>query len=585
MSFGYPAFFWAMLALIPLAAVYFIRVRPRRQPVNAFFLWEKIFQAKPANSLFQKLRNLLSLLIIALAFIASVLALTRPRFDSGETPDLLIIIDRSASMQAVDDGKPRMEEAKETAKSWITALSGAQRAAIASVAGKLEYHANLTTRARRLNDALDEFVASDLALNPDALRELSILASTSNAKILFVTDNHSPKLDIPKGIEVVKVGNDAGNVGIVAADLRWTSPRKATLFTTLSSTFDKDKLCEVEVISPGENAVMVRLFTMMVPANGQLSESIEIDAIDPGQWLLRVDVEDSLAQDNVAPLGLNPPQAIPVQVIAEQTYFFDQVIQAFARADSLFVPTTEDARLSLSQGSVADTPVAVVFAPTTTSRFWNELGAQLPPGPPEILSPDHPLLARVDPTLLTFEGARKLKAPEGSVVVLAHQDGTPLLYTISKEGKAAAVFNFDPSLNDFFLSPWFPVFVHDAVVLLTGRQNSFPSTIATGSTLEIPGTGTDGKAEFQSGSNSTPIAFESPAKIDRIGSYRFTRDSDSWNLGGALLSPGESGSAMTLEQPESFKPASGWSLATWLLLAAVLVILAEELLYHRRKIG
>jgi hypothetical protein len=36
MTFGFPAFFWAALALLPLAAVYFIKIRPRRQPVNAF---------------------------------------------------------------------------------------------------------------------------------------------------------------------------------------------------------------------------------------------------------------------------------------------------------------------------------------------------------------------------------------------------------------------------------------------------------------------------------------------------------------------------------------------------------------------
>ena len=109
MSFGFPAFFWAALALLPLAAVYFIRTRPRRQPVNAFFLWQQVFQQKAASSLFQKLRNLLSLLLVALAFLAAVFALTRPRFDDGNTPDLLVIIDRSASMQALENGKSRLD--------------------------------------------------------------------------------------------------------------------------------------------------------------------------------------------------------------------------------------------------------------------------------------------------------------------------------------------------------------------------------------------------------------------------------------------------------------------------------------------
>ncbi len=590
MTFGFPAFLWATLALIPLAAVYFIKTRPRRQPVNAFFLWQKVFQQKAASSLFQKLRNLLSLLLLAIAFFACIFALTQPRFDNGETPDLLIIIDRSASMQGVADRESRLNLAKETASSWITALSGSQRAAIASVAGKLEYHANLTTRSSRLVDALDSITASDLALDPHVLGELSLLTSAtgqsdSKTRILFITDRHSPEMTVPDGIEIVTVGSDTGNIGITAADLRWEAPGEATLFTTVTSTFGKEREVEMEVVSAGAGETLARLFTIKLPANGEASESITLDSIDPGAWLLRARVEDSLAIDNTAPLGLNAPQAIPVQVKADNPFFFNQVISAFSRADSLFEPIDDFARLSLSQGNPPDTETAVVFAPSGESPFWENAGAEIAPGPPEIVSPDHPLLSRVDPAMLTFEGARKLTAPTGSVVVLTHADGTPLLYTISTGERSAVVFNFDPSQNEFFLSPWFPVFVHDAAVLLTGRDNTFPSSIATGNEIEIPGTEPTGSASFLESETPEKRPFQTPAAIDRIGNYTFTRNSTPWNLGGALLSPGESGPAPKNTPQPTFKPASGWPLAAWLLLAATILILTEELLYHRRKVG
>lgn len=590
MTFGFPAFFWAALALVPLAAVYFIRTRPRRQAVNTFFLWQRVFQQKAASSLFQKLRNLLSLLLIALAFLAAIFALTRPRFDSGETPDLLIIIDRSASMQASTDGETRLDAAKEIAASWITALSGSQRAAIASVAGKLEYHANLTTRSRRLTEALDSITASDLALYPESLGELSLLTSPRNAsesqtRILFITDRHSPKMTIPEGVEVVTVGDDPGNIGITAADLRWDAPGEATLFTTLTSTFSEDREIEMEIISAGTDQTLARLFTIKVPANSQASESISLDSIDPGAWLLRANAEDSLAADNTAPVGLNSPQAIPVQVKAKNPFFFNQVISAFSRADSLFEPIDDFARLSLAQGNPPDTEATVVFAPDGESPFWKNLGAEIPSGPPEIISQDHPLLARVDPTLLTFDGARQLTAPEGSVIILTHANGTPLLYTISTSGKSAVVFNFDPSQNDFFISPWFPVFVHDAAVLLTGRDNSFPSTVPTGTEVEIPGTEPTGSASVLVDGSQEEIPYRSPAPIDRIGNYTLTRNNTPWNLGGSLLSPGESGPAPESTAPPTFQPASGWPLAAWFLLAATIVVLIEETLYHRRKVG
>ena len=391
-------------------------------------------------------------------------------------------------------------------------------------------------------------------------------------------------MKLPEGIEIVAIGGESGNIGITAADLHWDGPGQATLFATVTSTFPEEREIEMEVVS-AEKGDLARLFTLKIPANGETSESIQLDSIDPVAWLLRARTGDGLAIDDEAPLGLNSPQAIPVQVKAKNPFFFNQVISAFSRADSLFEPIDDFARLSLSEGAPPETEAAVVFAPSGESPFWSGVGEELPPGPPEIVAKDHPLLARLDPSLLTFDGARKLSAPPGSVVVLAHSDGTPLIFTVSTGGRSAVVFNFDPSLEEFFLSPWFPVFVHDAAVMLTGRGARFPSAIATGSEIEVPGTEPTGTASFRSGGAVTPLQFVTPAAIDRVGTYDFTRDSTRWNLGGALFSPGESGAASGEGRAVELIPASGWSAAAWLLLAAIIAILGEELLYHRRKVG
>jgi len=589
MTFGSPAFFWAAIALLPLAAVYFIRIRPRRQPVNAFFLWQQVFQQKAASSLFQRLRNLLSLLLVALALLAAVFALTRPRLDDGSAPDLLVIIDHSVSMQALENGKSRLDAAKELAESWITALGGSQRAAIAGVASHLEYHAHLTNQARLLKDALAAIEPTDLSLNPHALDELSLVMSAVDRKsqktrILFLTDLRSPALKLPPGVEIVSVGSTSNNIGITAADLRWDGPGRATLFASLVSDFPKERDVEVELVSATDES-LARLFTMHLPAHGLASESIPLEEINPGEWLLRLRGKDALVADDIAPLGLNPPKPIPVQVRAKNAYFFEQCISAFSRADYLFEPVDAFARLSLVEGSPPETEAAIVFAPSGESAFWSDVGAELSAGPPEVVSRDHPLLVRLDPALLNFDGARKLKAPAGAVIVLAHADGTPLLYTCSSAGRSAVIFNFDPAREDFFLSPLFPVFVHDASVILTGRENHFPSAVATGTRIEIPGTENSGKARFTLGQQKLDLPYAMPAAVDRVGNYHFTRNSTDWHLGGAIFSVGESGPAPAGAAPPKVQLRSGWPLAAWFLLAAVTAVLVEELLYHRRKVG
>jgi hypothetical protein len=526
-------------------------------------------------------------LIVALAFLAAVLALTKPRIGDGKAPDLLIVIDRSVSMNGMDDGKSRLARAKELAGSWITALGGSQRAAIATVAGKIEYRANLTNHAKLLRDALDGITVSDLSLDPHALDELSLLTTTSDSaktRILFLTDRHSAVGEIPAGVEVVQLGGGSGNAGITAADLHWDAPGRALLFVSLVSDFPDAREAELELVS-AESGKLAHLFSMQLPARGEASESIPLDGIQPGAWLLRLRGSDALASDDIAPLGLNAPQPIPVQVAAKNPFFFQQCIAAFSRADSLFEIIDDFARLSLAEGAPPETETAIVFAPSGESPFWNDLGAELTPGAPEVVAKEHALVARIDPALLAFDGAKKLTAPAGAIVVLAHADGTPLLYTCSANGRRAVVLNFDPSREDFFLSPWFPVLVHDAAVLLTGRENNFPSTVATGTTVEVPGTEAVSEATLRQGDKVGPLSHLTPVSIDRIGNYGFTRNSTNWQLGGAVLSAGESGPAPAGAPPPEVKLASGWPLAAWFLLAALVALLAEELLYHRRKVG
>ena len=84
MSFLAPAFLWGLAALAPLAAIYFLKVRPRRKPTNAYFLWQRILNQKQTSALFRRLRDVLSLLLLAIATVAIVLAMARPRVEQSD---------------------------------------------------------------------------------------------------------------------------------------------------------------------------------------------------------------------------------------------------------------------------------------------------------------------------------------------------------------------------------------------------------------------------------------------------------------------------------------------------------------------
>ncbi len=115
----------AALLLVPalLILLYFLKLKRKPMQVPSTFLWRKSIEDLHGNSLFQLLRDnvfLLLQLLIVLLLIYSVLSLQVHGNTSGGK-FYIVLIDNSASMNVVDAGKSRLEQAKEAALREIDA--------------------------------------------------------------------------------------------------------------------------------------------------------------------------------------------------------------------------------------------------------------------------------------------------------------------------------------------------------------------------------------------------------------------------------------------------------------------------------
>ncbi len=222
MTFSNPMFFWAFLSLIPLIAVYFLKVRPRRKPTTAYFLWEQIFREKRSTSLLRRLRDFWSLLLMALAASAICFALTAPQWTDDDRKDALILIDQSASMSARDTGGSRMENAKKIAAEIVRAFNGNQRAAVATVGNDLIYRSHLTDNPRELLDVIEAIESSGQTLRADVLQSFENEDQWSkDYRVILITDGCFDREKLPERVELLKVGEPQDNVGIISADMQY----------------------------------------------------------------------------------------------------------------------------------------------------------------------------------------------------------------------------------------------------------------------------------------------------------------------------------------------------------------------------
>lgn len=115
----------AAIVLPALIILYFLKLRRREQTVPSTFLWKRAVQDLQVNAPFQKLRRNLLLLLQLIILILALLALARPivQTDLADEASVVMLIDRSASMNTSEGEKTRFELAREQAARYARTLN------------------------------------------------------------------------------------------------------------------------------------------------------------------------------------------------------------------------------------------------------------------------------------------------------------------------------------------------------------------------------------------------------------------------------------------------------------------------------
>lgn len=296
----------AGIAIPSLVILYFLKLRRRELEVSTTLLWKKAIQDLQANAPFQRLRRNILLILQLLVLAGCLFAVAQPQLQGEKFQNArqIIMIDRSASMSAVDgegptpesssdvNAKTRFEVAKRQAKELIDSLpeagvfstgAGAE-AMIVAFDTTAEVRQQFTSDKALLKAAVDAIEQTDA---PTLMGEAMRLAKAHSPKRALVADPRSGEkmsvegldagipvtihiwsdgkvsdlIDVKPGLsdEVVfhRVGlPESGNLGIVG--LRWErsyeDPTKLSIFASVQSTFDQPRGVDIELSIDGQVA-------------------------------------------------------------------------------------------------------------------------------------------------------------------------------------------------------------------------------------------------------------------------------------------------------------------------------------------
>lgn len=618
-----PAFL-GLLGLLPVVVLLYL-LKLRRTPVviPSTLLWQKSLHDLTANAPFQRLRRNLLLLLQLIVLAALAFGMARPFFKAQgiQGGNICLLIDRSASMNSVeDDGKSRLEQAKTKALALVDQLSGGDKMMVVSFARNAEVLCELTDDQRRLRAAVAAIEGSDTVTRVrDAVFVANslgkgMLPGTTGLKTIILSDGRIEDLDQigARAFDVtfVRVGQTSANAGIVAFSLRAPTEGQP----------DAERQCLVLVRNEDETPLAATL-TLSLDEQTLAVEELQIPAKDSGEVLFslpgaaaqsasvlraQLDVDDVLAADNTAWLVLEPPATLRTLLVAEPdstaAYFLKRALSLNARVELSTV-----APGGYVHGMEADLIIFCGFAPPelplASAIFFGaapplpgvSLDAEIPNPPIIATDAEHPLMRFLNPSNVSISKARALSLPSDAQSLMSTQGGT-LIADVSREGRRYAVAAFGIEDTNWPLRLSFPLFLQNLTAWALPRGRERDAAITAGEPLAIVAengaascsiTLPDGARESLDLDPTRPSYF---ARTARTGLYRVSQNGIDRTYAVNLLNAAESAISPADTIMIGRGEVQGVGEATrenrelwrWLVAAAMTVLVIEWWLYSRR---
>src|SRR5436190_2710674 len=290
----------ALIALATAGAIitlYFLKHRRRRFVVSSTQLWKRVLDKHLENSLFERLRRYLSILLAVVTGLLVALAIARPEVEwlTGRSQRTVIVLDTSPTMQArMGDGKTRWQHAVDAAQSLVDAGAGSTQFRIADTSGQFDspFTGN-KAELRRLIERMRPVIA------PTRFPELDKAPAGSEARVYFITDGVS-SVRTPKDASSISVFEAAPNVGITAFEIRSmpTAPLAYDAYLEIYNASKDARQVDVTVSEAGQQRITKKI---KVGAGKTYHEDLDLSKFDGGPIRAAVRADgDAFSPDDTA---------------------------------------------------------------------------------------------------------------------------------------------------------------------------------------------------------------------------------------------------------------------------------------------
>ncbi|MDG2381934.1 MAG: VWA domain-containing protein [Pirellulaceae bacterium] len=603
------ALLWLLLAL-PILALYLLKVQLRRESVSTTMFWEQVFEEQTPRAIWQRLRQIVSLLLQLLFLALVVFALANPLFISqlDQARRIVVVVDDSASMSATDVSPSRFEWARQQAERLIEELRVGDQMAIISTANAA-VEIGLTDHRRSLRHALSELNPTDAPAHLDQALNVArrLVADHGNVKIILLTDQEIALSEAEHVVELRTCGGSAVNRGITQLQVRRNLDDLVGFQTLVEVGNFSDEPASLRLEMSLENRLL-DVIPLELKADEVRTLVLDYASAEGGRLVARLDQKDLLACDNQAFAVVVPRPVQPVILVTPGSVFLESVLSVIPQLEVVVTPDLpgeipEGSILILHRTRLEQVPSGNVFVidPITDSDWW-ELQAAI--RDPIVVSQDSvsPLMTHVNLENVVFPGARKLRFTTEYQTLAESLDGNPLYLASQRNGTRLLLLTTELLRGDLPLRTAFPILMSNAIAWFQDGNADLQSAIATGRTAQItlPHLAAGEQADWQI---SDPQGETRPVQagkvvigpLDHVGFYELEpmeeagteTEIETVTLACNLASQTES-DIRTTTNVSHWSELGGWGhypIWFYLTFAALLLSAIEWYLYQRRWVG
>jgi hypothetical protein len=576
----------ALLALITAGAIvglYFLKLRHRRMVIASSLLWSRVLDERQAQSLWEKLRRLISILLAVIIGLFIALAVARPEVHwlTGGGEKTLLVLDTAPSMLArTRDGRTRWQHAVDVALGTVNASAPSSEFRVADTAGRIDTAA--TSDRREIREAIER-------MKPVALTARFPQPDAETMNVRFITDGVVPTA-VPRGTIRESVFEEAENVGITAFEIRATASSALSYEAYLEvHNFGKSaKETHLTISGPGGQHIDR---VLQLQPGGEFGGPFDLSKFEGGGIRATIQVSgDAFPLDDSAYAYLPVERKAKTLLVTNGSPY----LEALLRLDSLVDLTTIkpdqyqpdpgfDAYIFDAFAPVNAPPRPALLIGETPNRGW------LPQSRGTIARPrfsswaeDHPIMRYVSLHDVLLERATRIESNDLKVLAESDDHSPLILATDDQQRPRWVLLAFSLKDSDFPLHSGFPLFIDNALAWLSREQLALRKQPGV---IRVPMSQAEIKAlngnRLESHASGNATVFEAPEPGLYVATHEESRQYVAVNLASAQYSN------LNRIASQKDKPApvtAGWleqELWFYMIGAAVLLLALEWVTYHR----